>query len=115
MRRGALANDDFNGAQQDGVGFYQVTQRDGVRCSVADAYLASKPENLTVITNALATGLVIEGGRAAGVTYRCQGTRRDGPRRGRGHPGRGRDRDAAAAHAVRHRARRPPAGALAST
>ena len=73
IRRGALANADFNGAQQDGVGFYQVTQRDGVRCSVADAYLASKPLNLTVTTNAVATGLLIEGGRAAGVTYRCQG------------------------------------------
>jgi choline dehydrogenase-like flavoprotein len=72
-RRGALANDDFNGAQQEGVGFYQVTQRDGVRCSVADAYLTVKPDNLTVITGALATGLVIEGGRAAGVTYRCDG------------------------------------------
>jgi choline dehydrogenase len=42
-RRGALPNDDFNGAQQDGVGFYQVTQRDGQRCSAADAYLASRP------------------------------------------------------------------------
>ena len=73
VRRGALANDDFNGAQQEGVGFYQVTQRDGARCSVADAYLAGKPENLTIVTNALATGLVIEGGRAAGVTYRCDG------------------------------------------
>jgi len=72
-RRGALQNDDFNGAQQDGVGFYQVTQRDGRRCSAADAYLASRPENLTVITGALVTGLVIEGGRAAGVTYRCAG------------------------------------------
>ncbi len=39
------------------------------------------------------------------------GPGRDGTRRGRGHPGRGRDRDAAAAHAVRHRARRPPARA----
>ena len=73
IRRGALANDDFNGAKQEGVGFYQVTQRDGVRCSDADAYLADKPQNLTIITNALATGLVIEGGRAAGVTYRFQG------------------------------------------
>ncbi|HEY6495973.1 MAG TPA: FAD-dependent oxidoreductase [Trebonia sp.] len=72
-RRGALANDDFNGAQQEGVGFYQVTQRDGVRCTVADAYLANRPENLTVATNALVTGLVIEGGRAAGVTYRRDG------------------------------------------
>jgi choline dehydrogenase len=73
VRRGAAANDDFNGPQQEGVGFYQVTQRDGVRCSVADAYLAKKPQNLTIITNALATGLVIEGGRAAGVTYRYAG------------------------------------------
>lgn len=72
-RRGALENDDFNGPQQDGVGFYQVTQRDGRRCSVADAYLAQKPENLTIRTNALATGLIIEGGRAAGVTYRYRG------------------------------------------
>ena len=111
IRRGALANDDFNGAQQDGVGFYQVTQRDGGRCSAADAYLASRPQNLTVITGALATGLVIEGGRAAGVTYRHAGPRRDGARRGRGHPGRRRDRHAAAADALRHRARRPPAGA----
>ena len=73
VRRGAAANDDFNGPQQEGVGFYQVTQRDGVRCSAADAYLAKKPQNLTIVTNALATGLVIEGGRAAGVTYRCAG------------------------------------------
>jgi choline dehydrogenase len=72
-RRGAVENDDFNGPAQDGVGFYQVTQRDGRRCSVADAYLARKPDNLTIITNALATGLLIEGGRAAGVTYRYGG------------------------------------------
>ncbi|MGH3251845.1 MAG: GMC family oxidoreductase, partial [Trebonia sp.] len=71
--RGAQANDDFNGARQEGVGFYQVTQRDGVRCTVADAYLANRPDNLTIVTNALATGLVIEGGRAAGVTYRSRG------------------------------------------
>jgi choline dehydrogenase len=68
-RRGAVENDDFNGPRQDGVGFYQVTQRDGRRCSAADAYLARKPDNLTIKTSALATGLVIEGGRAAGVTY----------------------------------------------
>jgi choline dehydrogenase len=73
MRRGALANEDFNGPQQDGVGFYQVTQRDGQRCSAADGYLAAKRKNLTVITNAFVTGLVIEGGRAAGVTYRHGG------------------------------------------
>jgi choline dehydrogenase len=73
VRRGAVANDDFNGPQQEGVGFYQVTQRDGQRCSAADAYLANKPSNLKIATNTLVTGLVIEGGRAAGVTYRHQG------------------------------------------
>jgi choline dehydrogenase len=72
-RRGALPNDDFNGATQDGVGFYQVTQADGRRRSAADAYLAVRPQNLTVLTGALVTGLVIEAGRAAGVTYRRGG------------------------------------------
>jgi choline dehydrogenase len=73
VRRGALRNDDFNGPQQDGVGFYQVTQRDGRRCSPADAYLAVRPQNLAVVTGALVTGLLVEGGRAAGVTYRRGG------------------------------------------
>jgi choline dehydrogenase len=73
IRRGALPNNDFNGAQQDGVGFYQVTQRGGERCSAADAYLANRPQNLTVVTGALVTGLVFEGGRAAGVTFRAGG------------------------------------------
>ena len=81
VRRGAVANDDFNGAQQDGVGYYQVTQRDGRRCSAADGYLAARPQNLTVITDALVTGVLIEGGRAAGVTYRRRAaTRPRGPR-----------------------------------
>jgi choline dehydrogenase len=72
-RCGAAENDDFNGREQDGVGFYQVTQRDGQRCTVAGAYLRTSPRNLTVTTNALVTGLVIEGGRAAGVSYRHEG------------------------------------------
>jgi choline dehydrogenase len=70
---GAAENDDFNGREQDGVGFYQVTQRDGRRCTAADAYLRASQRNLTVTTNALVTGLVIEGGRAAGVSYRHGG------------------------------------------
>jgi choline dehydrogenase len=73
IRRGAVANADFNGAQQDGVGYYQVTQRDGRRCSAADGYLAARPKNLAVVTDALVTGVLIEGGRAAGVTYRRNG------------------------------------------
>lgn len=72
---GQAANDDFNGAQQDGVGFYQVTQQDGRRWSAADAYLhpaAARP-NLTILTDALATGIEIEGGQAVGVRYLRRG------------------------------------------
>ena len=72
-RCGAPENHDFNGPKQDGVGFYQLTQRDGQRWSAADAYLASPRSNLTIRTGALATSVLIEGGRAAGVTYRYRG------------------------------------------
>jgi choline dehydrogenase len=69
-------NDDFNGPQQDGSGFYQVTQRDGRRWSAADAYLhqVSSQPNLTVLTDARATQVVVEAGRAAGVRYLRHGT-----------------------------------------
>jgi choline dehydrogenase len=72
---GLAANDDFNGAQQDGSGFYQVTQKDGRRCSAADAYLrpAMARPNLEVKTDALVTKVVVEGGRAAGVRYLQRG------------------------------------------
>ncbi len=72
---GALANSDFNGASQDGVGFYQVTQSGGKRCSAADAYLhpVTDRPNLTVLTDALVTGVVIEAGRAVAVRYLHQG------------------------------------------
>lgn len=72
---GLPGNEDFNGAAQDGTGFYQVTQRDGRRWSAADAYLhpaAARP-NLTVHTDALVTGVVVEGGRATGVRYLRRG------------------------------------------
>jgi choline dehydrogenase len=70
--RGLSLNPDFNGAQQEGAGFYQVMQRQGRRCSAASAYLKpvrSRP-NLTVMTHALATRVRICGGRAIGVEYR---------------------------------------------
>ncbi|HEY2081019.1 MAG TPA: GMC family oxidoreductase N-terminal domain-containing protein [Streptosporangiaceae bacterium] len=72
---GVPANDDFNGPSQDGVGYYQVTQKAGRRWSSADAYLnpaAGRP-NLTVQTDALVTGIEIEGGRATGVRYLRRG------------------------------------------
>ena len=64
-------NPDFNGARQEGVGRFQLTQRDGRRLSTSDAFLhpvRSRP-NLTVITHAYATRLLFEGRRASGVEY----------------------------------------------
>ncbi|MGY1654097.1 GMC family oxidoreductase [Geodermatophilus sp. SYSU D01119] len=68
-------NDDFNGAAQEGVGQYQVTQRRGRRWSAADAYLrpALGRPNLTVLTGALTTRVLVSGGRATGVEYRRGG------------------------------------------
>jgi len=68
-------NDDFNGAVQEGVGQYQVTQKRGRRWSSADAYLhpAEGRPNLTVRTRALTTRVLVEGGRATGVEYRAEG------------------------------------------
>lgn len=76
---GLRANHDFNGAEQDGVGWYQVTQRAGRRCSTADAYLrpAMGRDNLTVTTGALVTKVLIEDGRAVGVRYLHHGTVRE--------------------------------------
>lgn len=72
---GLPANDDFNGATQDGAGRYQVTQRGGRRWSAADAYLrpALRRGNLTVLTDALVTRIEVTGDRATGVTYRHRG------------------------------------------
>ncbi len=66
---GIPANDDFNGPAQDGVGWYQVTQRGGMRCSAAVAYLhpALERPNLTLETGAHVTRLLLDGGRAIGV------------------------------------------------
>jgi choline dehydrogenase len=72
---GLAANDDFNGPDQDGVGYYQVTQKGGRRWSAADAYVhpATARPNLTVHTDALVTGVVVEDGRATGVRYLRRG------------------------------------------
>jgi choline dehydrogenase-like flavoprotein len=72
---GLEVNDDFNGATQEGVGLYQVTQRSGRRWSAADAYLRSAAgrANLTVETGALVTGVVVVDGRAVGVTTSSAG------------------------------------------
>ena len=72
---GFKRNDDFNGAEQEGVGLYQVTCRKGRRWSVADAYIrpASNRPNLTIRTEAFVTKVEMDGTRASGVTYRRGG------------------------------------------
>ncbi|MEU0404510.1 GMC family oxidoreductase N-terminal domain-containing protein, partial [Streptomyces sp. NPDC006197] len=69
QQAGYKANDDFNGEDQFGVGRYQVTQRGGLRCSAAVAYLhpALGRPNLTVLSSAHARRVVVEDGRATGV------------------------------------------------
>lgn len=70
MQAGYPANSDFNGAALDGFGAFQVTQRDGKRCSTATAFLRpalSRP-NLTVETGFQVHRILIENGHAAGVT-----------------------------------------------
>ena len=73
-------NEDFNGEDQEGVGYYQVTQffdgeKPGRRCSAAAAYLhpvMDRP-NLTVVTYAQAEKLAFDGKRVTGVRYKCKG------------------------------------------
>jgi choline dehydrogenase len=68
---GIASNPDFNGAGQDGAALYQVTQKNGVRCGAADGYLqpARERSNLTVITGAHATRVLVEAQRAVGVAF----------------------------------------------
>lgn len=68
-------NDDFNGATQEGAGYYQLTCRDARRCSTAKGFLkpALKRTNLKVVSGALATHILFEGKRAVGVEYRQHG------------------------------------------
>ena len=64
-------NDDFNGAAQEGAGFYQTTMKKGVRASTAAAYLkpARARGNLNVVSDALAARVLFQGRRATGVEY----------------------------------------------
>jgi choline dehydrogenase len=66
---GIPRNDDHNGATQDGAGRFQVTQRDGRRCSTAVAYLHPAVErgNVEVVTDTRAYRILFDGSRAVGV------------------------------------------------
>ena len=71
VESGLPANGDFNGAQQEGAGYFQATVGNSRRWSTATAYLkpARSRTNLVVRPNALATKVLIENGTAVGVTY----------------------------------------------
>ncbi|NYH77303.1 choline dehydrogenase-like flavoprotein [Actinopolyspora biskrensis] len=75
---GIAANTDFNGAAQEGAGLYQVTQQRGSRWTTNDGYLrpARKRPNLTVMTEAQVTRVLIERGRAYGIEVAVAGLRR---------------------------------------
>jgi choline dehydrogenase len=75
---GLPVNPDFNGATQEGAGFFQTTTRGGRRASTAVAYLrpALSRRNLQVETSALAQRLLFEGRRARAVEYRQAGVLR---------------------------------------
>ncbi len=66
-------NNDVNGAEQEGVGYFQVTQKKGRRCSAAKAFLSDEVRarpNLTILTGAQATRLLSQGRRFTGVAFR---------------------------------------------
>src|SRR6202043_366232 len=69
-------NPDFNGAAQEGAGFFQTTTRRGRRASSAFSYLrpARNRSNLRIETAALAQRVVFDGRRAVGVEYRQGGS-----------------------------------------
>ena len=75
VQAGFAHNRDFNGASQEGVGMFQVTQKNGERFSAAKAYLTphlARP-NLQVITGAHTTRILMQGKRATGVEFSQDG------------------------------------------
>jgi len=73
---GIPKSDDFNGAQQEGAGYFQLTlKKNGFRCSSAAAFLTPvlKRPNLDVITGALTHRVLLEGKRAVGIEYSIKG------------------------------------------
>ncbi|MDA0662905.1 MAG: choline dehydrogenase [Proteobacteria bacterium] len=75
---GIPRTDDFNSGDQEGVGFYQLTTRNGRRCSAAVGYLnpVKHRSNLTITTEALVHRVVFEGKRAVGIEFSVNGEKR---------------------------------------
>ena len=78
VEAGIPRNADVNGEDQEGVSYYQLTVKNGQRCSAAVAYLhpAMGRANLKVETHALTTRVIFEGKRAVGVEYLQNGVRK---------------------------------------
>ncbi|MEO1793030.1 MAG: choline dehydrogenase [Pseudomonadota bacterium] len=78
IAEGVPANDDFNGREQEGVGYFQLTNLRGRRSSSARAYLkpAEFRGNLSIITEAMTETVAIDGGRATGVRITKDGRSR---------------------------------------
>ena len=110
---GFPANPDFNGAEQEGVGNYQLTVRKMRRCSAAVAYLrpAMKRPNLKVEIRAFAQRVLFDGKRAIGLEYRAERRRAPRPGAARGIAVRRLAAVAAAAATVGGRPGRPAARA----
>lgn len=79
QQAGHRSNPDYNGAEQEGVSYFQVAQKDGERCSNARAYLhdAGSRPNLTVVTDVRVTRVLFDGKRAGGVRYYALGAYRE--------------------------------------
>jgi choline dehydrogenase len=76
QQAGLPFNPDLNGETQEGVGYFQITTRNGFRVSSAAAYLrpARRRPNLRIESDALATRILFEGTRAVGIAYEKAGT-----------------------------------------
>ena len=70
---GYRRNPDYNAGDLEGFGYYQGTHRDGRRVSVVDGYLNRACPNLSIETDAVVTGLRLDGRRCTGVTYTRDG------------------------------------------
>lgn len=79
VQAGLRRHDDFNGEAQDGASLYALNQRNGERHSAAAAYLRPVLHrgNLTVLSHALATRVLVVDGRASGVAYLQDGQQRE--------------------------------------
>ena len=75
---GVQRNADFNGAEQEGAGYFQQTARNGLRCSTARAFLnpVKNRPNLDIVTHALVEKVLIENTRTIGIATSIKGEQR---------------------------------------